>query len=369
MSLWSSSTLIITALLLQKYDQFSGPLSLLLGCYITVDSFFHNLYVMYKSKHFIGVDISKDTFDVWDLSTNKHHRFNNDLKGFRLFYKLVKIDTHCAMESTGCYYQQFALFLYEKQVDVSVLNPLSVKRFIQMKLKQNKTDKSDARMIALYASEQPLKLWIPEPEYIEKSKQLQKVIVLYLKQNTSLKNHIQALESRGVKMGKIITSLKRQLRQVNNEIKLLEAEIEKLIKDNDGELLSNLTTIPGVGKKTATYLIIMSNGFRNFDNYRQVSAFIGLAPTERSSGTSINGSSRISKRGNPNMRNHLFMCSFTACQCNPQCQALYQRIVNKGKSKKLALIAVCNKLIKQAFAISKSGLAYDPNYKSCLSVQ
>ena len=51
---------------------------------------------------------------------------------------------------------------------------------------------------------------------------------------------------------------------------------------------------------------------------------------------------------------------------NPACNAIYQRIVNKGKSKKLALIAVSNKLVKQAFAIAKSGIPYDPNYKSVL---
>lgn len=56
------------------------------------------------------------------------------------------------------------------------------------------------------------------------------------------------------------------------------------------------------------------------------------------------------------------MCSFTASVYNPHCKALFDRIVAKGKSKKLALIAVSNKLIKQAFAIARSGLPYDPNY-------
>ncbi len=60
------------------------------------------------------------------------------------------------------------------------------------------------------------------------------------------------------------------------------------------------------------------------------------------------------------------MCSFTACERNPQCKALYERIVAKGKSKKLALIAVCNKILKQSFAIAKSGIPYDPHYKSKL---
>jgi transposase len=63
---------------------------------------------------------------------------------------------------------------------------------------------------------------------------------------------------------------------------------------------------------------------------------------------------------------HLFMCSFNACKHNKACRALYERIVDKGKNKKLALIAVCNKLLKQAFAIAKSGLIYDDTYKSTL---
>ncbi|MCB0824545.1 MAG: IS110 family transposase, partial [Bacteroidales bacterium] len=70
-----------------------------------------------------------------------------------------------------------------------------------------------------------------------------------------------------------------------------------------------------------------------------------------------------SKKGNPDVRNHLFLCSFTACHKNPQCNKLNERIVAKGKSKKLTLIAVSNKLLKLAFAVAKSGIPYDPNYK------
>ena len=58
------------------------------------------------------------------------------------------------------------------------------------------------------------------------------------------------------------------------------------------------------------------------------------------------------------------MCSFTACQHNKACREIYERIVAKGKSKKLALMAVCNKLLKQAFAIAKSGVKYDQAYRS-----
>lgn len=148
---------------------------------------------------------------------------------------------------------------------------------------------------------------------------------------------------------------------------MLEQEIETLICAEQQALLTNLKSIPGIGKKTAIMLIVATNCFDSFDNSGQVSAFFGLSPVETSSGTSIRRRSRISKRGNPIMRNYLFMCSFTASYKNPQCKALYDRIVAKGKSKKLALIAETNKLLKQAFAIAKSGVAYHPDYKSVLA--
>ncbi|WP_394707634.1 transposase [uncultured Draconibacterium sp.] len=148
------------------------------------------------------------------------------------------------------------------------------------------------------------------------------------------------------------------------EIKLLESQLETIIKTHGQELLSNLLSIPGLGRKTAILLIVCTNGFKTFENSRQFSAFFGLSPVIRASGSSVRGKTRISKRGNPMVRNHLFMCSFTAYSKNHQCKALYERIVNKGKSKKLALIAVTNKLLAQSLAIAKSGVRYDPDFKS-----
>jgi hypothetical protein len=63
----------------------------------------------------------------------------------------------------------------------------------------------------------------------------------------------------------------------------------------------------------------------------------------------------------------LFLCAFSACKHNKACREIYERITAKGKSKKLALIAVSNKLLKQAFAIAKSGIPYDENYVSKLA--
>jgi transposase len=318
---------------------------------------------MDKNTNFIGVDISKDRFDTWGTGS-KYHRFENNEVGYEKFLLSIGKGSWVIMEATASYYQKLALYLYQNGVNVSVVNPLVIKRYIQMKLQHNKTDKADAKMIWKYATEQPLSRWVPEPAYIETCKLIYTSIGLYNKNTTALKNKLHSLESRGYTKGILVRSLKRQVNNLKKEIRVLEKQLETIIKNHESKMLLNLSSIDGIGKKTAMLLIICTNGFRDFSNHRQLSAYFGLAPVERSSGSSIKGVSRISKKGNPDVRNHLFLCSFTACHNNAQCSELYKRIVAKGKSKKLALIAVCNKLLKQSFAIARSGIPYDKNYAS-----
>ena len=78
---------------------------------------------MNKSTIFIGIDISKDVFDIYG-PTQGHHQFTNNVKGFRSFLKALGTDHWCVMEATGCYHQQLALFLFDKAIRVTVMNPL-----------------------------------------------------------------------------------------------------------------------------------------------------------------------------------------------------------------------------------------------------
>ena len=318
---------------------------------------------MDKIKQFFGIDISKDVFDVVDHVDN-HYQFKNDLSGFRKFSKILTERSHCVMEVTGSYYQNLATWLFSKSIDVSVVNPLSVKRFIQMRLKTSKTDKSDARMIRIYGEYENPDLWQPPSEYIIEANELHKLIELLIKQRTALKNKLHGLKSKGISTSAVLSSLQRQIRNLDKEVAVLEVKLEELIKEFQEDLLTRLCSIPGIGKRTAIFLIVLTQGFEKFENSRQLISYFGLNPTIHESGSSIRGRSRISKTGNNHIRNLLFMCSFTACQHNKSCREIYQRITAKGKSKKLALIAVANKLLKQSLAIAKTGLYYDENFRS-----
>ena len=318
---------------------------------------------MDKNKKIFGIDISKDTFDVMDCSGH-YYQFDNNTKGFVKFLKLLNNESHCVMEATGYYHYQLAYFLVDNLIQVSVENPLSIKRFIQMKLSRVKTDKSDAKMICLYGQHQDLKLWVGYSKNQMECLQMIRLLDTYTKQSTALKNKLQAEQTLGNPSKVVVSSLKRSLKNLDRETLAVEDKLLELVKIEYQEILTKVESIPGIGRKTAMMLVVLTDGFNRFESSSQLCSFCGLTPVIRQSGTSIKGRVRISKIGNSKLRNLLFMCSFTACKCNKACKAIYDRITEKGKSKKLALIAVCNKLLRQAFAIAKSGVEYNKEYRS-----
>lgn len=318
---------------------------------------------MNKTKQFIGIDISKDVFDVYSPEDG-HLQYPNTQKGFKVFKKSLTELSHCLMEATGQYYYQLALFLYENSVAVSVENPLKIKRFTQMKLSKIKTDKADAKAIYDYASSQELLLWEPPNK---EALQLLSLLETYQKQSTQIKNKLHGEDALGNPSKTVVRSLKRSLKNIQKEIELIENELEIMVKQEDADSLARVQSIPGIGRKTAVMLLISTQYMKRFETASQLCSYAGLTPIIRQSGTSVKARERISKMGNPKLRNLLFMCSFNAVKYNKACKALYERIVAKGKSKKLALIAVCNKLLKQAFAIIKKELYYDENFKSSLA--
>ena len=191
---------------------------------------------------------------------------------------------------------------------------------------------------------------------------------LYTKQCTQIKNKLHNEAVLGEPSISVVRSLKRQLKNLKKEIKILEDHLEKNVKKEYQQSLTLLKSIPGIGDKTALMLLVFTDGFHRFESLKELCSYAGITPIIRQSGSSVKGQPRISKMGNPKLRNLLFMCSFNACKYNRACKALFDRIVAKGKSKKLALIAVCNKLLKQAFSIVKNGIPYNNEYRSTLAI-
>jgi transposase len=321
---------------------------------------------MDKVTEIFGVDVSKSVLDIYNDNLG-HFQVSNSVKGFSSLLKKIDKNSLVVMEATGYYHYMLAQYLVSKGVCVSVVNPLSVKRFLQMKLAKIKTDKSDAKAIYEYACLNEISPYTSLDKVQAECLQLFRLLDSYTKKQTATKNKLHGEQALGFPSKLVYNSLERNLKHLKREISLLESRLLELVKQDQQAQLTLLKTIPGLGNKTVLFLIVITDGFKKFESASQLCSYVGITPTIRQSGSSVRGRSRISKVGNKKLRNLLFMCSFTASIHNKACKAIYDRIVAKGKSKKLALIAVCNKLLKQAFAIAKSGLAYDENFVSKLN--
>lgn len=320
---------------------------------------------MSSTSKYIGIDISKDYFDMAmenEQGAYSSYQFSNDRKGFSKMIKLLPEHSWCVMEASGPYYLRLATFLQEHSLKVSVVNPLVIRRFCQMMLMRAKTDKKDAIMIAQYGKVNRPPQWIGEERYVLELKQLQTYLDQLNKQRTSFIRQQQAFSQSTIRNRKVYFGIKSQIRRLESEISKVEIEMLHIIELHHGEMFEQLQSIPGLGKKTSLLLIVLTGAFTKFENHKQISSYFGLSPRIFESGKSIKGRARICKMGMSRIRAMLYMCACNAKRCNKACKQLYDRLIAKGKSGKLALIAVANKLIKQAFAIATNKTTYDPNY-------
>ncbi|KAA5538028.1 IS110 family RNA-guided transposase [Adhaeribacter rhizoryzae] len=312
----------------------------------------------------VGIDVSKDSLAICHLVEEKlqHLETENNPAGFQQLIKQCGTESLYVMEATGIYYLQLAYYLHEQGAPVVVVNPVIIKRYIQMHLGKGKSDKKDAQWIRRYGEQNQVTHWQPEEMIIVECRQMEQVIEQLIKQKTMVINSLEALELQPVKCQLAAKSLKQTLKTLEKQINQLEDKLLATLEKAFAKEIKLLSSIPGIGRKTAGTLLLFAGGFRDVSNYRQLIAKAGLSPREYTSGTSIRGKVRITKMGGSLIRSKLYVCSFSAKKSNAACKALYDRLVAKGKNGKLALIAVCNKLLKQAFAIVKSGIPYRPDF-------
>jgi transposase len=331
-------------------------------------SFFYNVlglkYKVMNSHNYVGVDISKEAFDVAVHQADGYHyyKFPNDSIGFKALLELLSPEHQVVMEASGPYYLKLACYLHGRGVIVSVINPLVIRRFCQMRLSRAKTDKKDARMIAEYGLAEHPNQWKPEEKYVLELKQMQASMDLLNKCRTGILRQQEAFQANEHICKEAVRAISKAKEAAEKQIAILEEKMQKLIEQYHGEMYRQLQSIPGMGKKTALWLIVISGGFTKFENSKQLSSYIGLCPRIFESGTSIKGKSRITKMGMGRIRAMLYMCAWSAKRWNKACKELYDRLVSKGKAKRQALIAVANKLLKQALAIATGDIKYQEDY-------
>jgi transposase len=305
--------------------------------------------------NYVGIDISKESFDVALSRSEKyaHYKFSNNASGFKQFYKLLDKTHHwCVMEASGPYYQKLAMYLQANEISLSVVNPLVIRRFCQMRLVKAKTDKKDAVMIAEYGKTEQPKAWKADAPYLLELKQMQAYLEQLDKSRTGFIRQLEAFKQSPVMNKEVKRGIATMIKTTEKQMQQVEQKMEEIIRTHHQQMFEQVKSIPGVGKKTSLLLVVISGGFTKFENAKQLSSYLGLSPRIFESGTSVKGKVRICKMGMSRARAMLYVCSWSAIKCNKACKELYHRLLEKGKAKQLALIAVANKLLKQAFALA-----------------
>jgi transposase len=318
----------------------------------------------------IGFDVSKVTVDVavFDGKEINHFKVKNGTGGFdEILCKLKECslsESIVTMEATGVYHQRAADYFYRKGFKVQVVNPLIIKRYSEMKMLRAKTDKVDAKIIAKYGFYEEGGLYSPRSENSLKIIGFLKALEDLHQAKTQNMNRREALNHCTLSIKEVEDIYMRINKGIDTEIKKIEKDILLLVKTYSSEAYQNLTSIPGIGNRVSSALIGYFENMESFGSAKQLACYIGINPSPRISGTSIRNRGAISKKGNGYLRKLMYMAALSACRCNKSCKALYKRMLDKGKEKRVALIAVANKLIRQVFAIVKYDRRYDPDFCS-----
>ena len=310
---------------------------------------------------YIGFDISKLTIDyAYQIDkvkwVSRKIKYTNE--SIKNLVEDLPFNCICVMEATGPYYLRLANFLFANNFKVCVVNPLVIKRFSQMKLLRTKTDKADAKTICLYGIEQKPTLWQPKEDSIHSIRQKLSTQKLFTKQRTVFLNKLESLVQDENADKTCVKMVKQEIRNINSKISKLEKEVEDIILKFYKKEYKLLITIPGIGMKTASTLIAITSCFELFSSHRKLASYIGLCPRIYESGTSVRGKASICKVGMGRMRQLLYLAALSAIKSNKPCEALYKRLLNKGKPKRVALVAVANKLLRQTFGVISNNLPY-----------
>ena len=315
---------------------------------------------------YIGIDVSKDSFVAAYPSKSGYttKTFKNIANGVRQFINSLPEDCHCVMEATGNYSMLLLYLLQKANITVSMENPQKIKHFARAMLSTTKTDEIDAKLIAMYGEKmEPEPYKIPS-ESILLLKQKRTVLRQLKKQLTMWINLQESMEPLPKKDPASKVAIEQTIKFLSKQISKLEDEITHLSNKEFKRQMELLTSIRGIGESIASALIIATGGFTYFSSAKQISRFLGLCPTYQQSGTSVNVKGHINRNGDTYLRSQLYIAAVSSIRFNAACKETYDRLKAKGKSGKVAVVAVANKLIRQAYAVVTNDRPYIDGYVS-----
>jgi transposase len=322
------------------------------------------------SAAWVGMDISKPFFDValWGdqpFSAMALARFPRTLGGAAACVAWLRQQSRdvagLVMEWTGSYSRELAEWLQPLQPEwaICLVNPALVRSFGRSYGLRNKTDQVDARLLALYGQERRPQGW-SQPEQDQDQlrslfrtrAKLERILVsLRCRRGECLNPARAATEAQSA----VIEALTIQIKALEKAAKDLMWGHPRMKQD-----LDLLLSIPGVGPITAMAVLAEAGDLRRFRRGRQLTAFLGVSPRRRQSGTSVNGRTRMCRIGGQFARPVLYMSAVAASAHKSALSAFYRRLVGQGKAPRAALGAVMRKMLLVMRAVLIQNTPYRP---------
>jgi len=330
-------------------------------------------------KYCIGIDVDKRTIKVClmyrasDLSkkVKGSKTLSNSLAGFkdltRWLEKRVKdknIDLSLVMEATGVYHEPLSYYLNQQKKDVHIVLPLKSKRYLQSLGLRSKTDKIDARGLAMMGCEQNLDLWKPASKQMLKLRSVTRQIEALKCSKTSFSNQLEGAKHTVIIDQSVIKSIEKMMTQLDKEIIKLEKSVKKTVESD--ELLSKkyelFKPLKGIGLMTFAVVASETDGFTLFKNQRQLVCYAGYDVVENQSGKKA-GKTKISKKGNAHIRRILHMASLTAVSNGvPVLKNLQERVYKRSGIKMKGYVAVQRKILVLIYALWKNDTVFNPDF-------
>lgn len=289
----------------------------------------------------VGIDVSKTRLDVYVHPSGTLFSLGNDEAGLaELVAKLGQVQPDCiGMEATGGYEKLAAATLSAAGLAVVVLNPAQVRYYAKALNQRAKTDSIDARIIAQFVA-------AAEPSVPVMTGEQTSALAELMARRRQLMGMLVAEKNRRDRLppGKIRLSVVRIITVLNDELAQIDKDMGDLIESSPvwREKQDLLASVPGIGDKIARALIADLPELGSLDR-RAIAALAGLAPYTRQSGK-WRGKSFISG-GRAAPRSALFIGALVAARHNAPLKAFYNRLLQAGKSKRVALIATARKLL------------------------
>jgi transposase len=261
-----------------------------------------------------------------------------------------------AMEATGKFHRPAHRSLHAGGCRVAVVNPLRSRLFAEAVGTLAKTDRVDARMLAILGECLDPEISEPPSELLERLQELVRCRAAAVAARTVLLNQLAATRANAAAL-----EIKRQLRAAETAIENLGAEIERLIGADPvlARRLAILASIPGVGTVTAIALIAGLSEIGSL-SAKGAAMIVGLAPIACDSGES--SGARHIRGGRAHVRTALYMAAVSAARFNPTLKAFYDRLIANGKKPKLALTAVMRKLVVLANSLVRENRLWEPRH-------